>query len=175
MNDNTNTSILRPAQIIRLKGSTRWVAKNAYGEVVDEKCVDNNILLQIRKPIISLLGAAQTDKAQMPFVNAIGFGTDGTAPSEVQTDLIAPITGAKKLLAAAPQFDADGLGVTFVVLFDLTDAYVDGITLREAVLYTQSTTANPNGIAIARTAIGEYKKLTGLFLEYYHKIRTEIE
>lgn len=169
MNNTANQSIL-DYQTFKMKGTTRWVLKDSDGNIVSDTARDNNILLQIRRPIIKLLGAAQLEKTDMPFVYAIGFGTDGTPPDETQTGLIAPVAGANfKLLAAAPQFDADGLGVTFVVLFDLTDAAVDGVTLREACLFTQ------DGTAIARTTIGEYKKLTGLFLEYYHKIRTEVE
>ena len=168
MNNTENRSML-DYHDIKMKGTTRWVLKDAEGNIISDVVRDNNILLQIRKPIIKLLGAAQLEKTAMPFVYAIGFGTDGTPPDETQTGLIAPIAGATfKLLAAAPQFDADGLGVTFVVLFDLTDAAVDGITMREACLFAQ------DGTAIARTTIGECKKLTGLFLEYYHKIRTEI-
>lgn len=159
---------------IKLKGVTTWVTKDASGKILDKVSYNNNILLQIRKPIIKLLGAAQTEKASMPFVYSIGFGTDGTAATETQTGLLAPVDGANKLLAAAPQFDSDGLGVTFVVLFDLTDEYVDGVTLREAVLFTQPNATDTHGIAIARVAVGEYTKKTGTYLEYYHKIRTEV-
>ena len=153
---------------IRLKGTGRWVAKDADGNIVDEKVTENNILLKIRKPIITLLGASQLEKAAMPYVTAIGFGTGSTAPTENDVGLEAPIPGASlKLLAAAPQFDDDGLGVTFVVLFDLTDAAVDNVTMKEACVFTQ------DGTPIARTVIGSYTKLPGLFLEYYHKIRSE--
>lgn len=154
--------------LVPFKGTTRWVAKDINGNIVDEVTKENNILVQIRLPIIKLLGASSLEKTAMPFVNAIAFGTDGTVPNENQTGLIAPISGAKLLLASDPQFDTDGLGVTFVVLFDTTSV-VDNMTIREAVLMTQSTNT-----AIARTAIGEYTKLPGLFLEYYHKIRCEV-
>ena len=93
---------------MNLKGTTRWVLKDAEGNIISDTARDNNILLQIRKPIIKLLGAAQLEKVDMPFVYAIGFGTDGTPPDETQTGLIAPVAGADfKLLAAAPQFDAE--------------------------------------------------------------------
>lgn len=154
---------------LNLKGTTRWVAKLPDGTIVDDFTEENNILLQIRKPIIKLLGASQLEKTAMPYVTAIGFGTNGDAPTEDDTGLKAPVVGASnKLLAAPPQFDEDGLGVTFVVLFDLYDVSVDGIELKEAVVLTQ------DGTAIARTAIGAYTKLPGLFLEYYHKIRSEV-
>ncbi len=149
---------------IKLVGSTRCVAKDIDGNIVSEKVSKNNILLQIRQPIIRLLGGVMTDPTTLPFINAIGFGSDNTPPDINQTGLIAQVNNSRRLLAMAPTFSTDGLQVTFAVLYDLVDNAIDEVFLREACLYTTE------GVAVARTTIGEYKKEPGLFFEFYWTI-----
>ena len=42
---------------IKLKGDIKWVARTKEGEILDQYETSNAILLQIRQPIIKLLGA----------------------------------------------------------------------------------------------------------------------
>lgn len=157
-------NIFSEVDTVELYGITKCVTKNAAGEILSEKINKNNILLQIRQPIIRLLGGALTPVASLPFINAIGFGTDATPPNINQTGLVAQVDGSRRMLAMAPTFSSDGLTVTFAVLFDLVDNSIDEVTLREACLYTTE------GVAVARVTIGEYKKEAGLFFEFYHEI-----
>lgn len=154
-------------QYVELKGTTKGIWRYPDGTVADEKVTKNNILLQIRQPIIKLLGGLMTPKENLPFISSIGFGTDDTPPSIDQTGLIAPVNNSRRLIASAPVFSNDGLQVTFCVLYDLVEPDVDNITLKEECLYTT------DGTAVARTTIGEYKKIPGLFFEFYHCIGYE--
>lgn len=98
----------------------------------------------------------------MPFVNQIKFGSDGTAPTIYQTALLAPITGAVKILPAAPTISADGLQATFGVVFDANE--LNDTVIREAALVAA------DGTTIARAPTGEYRKLTGIYFEFYWTI-----
>lgn len=179
---------------IKLKGDIKWVARTKEGEILDQYETSNAILLQIRQPIIKLLGAfgnvhlsynvnntgwnqvpdtnvvqavtgdisLQVVPTTLPYIAKVGFGSDGTPATIYDTDLIAPIIGGEKLLAAAPTFSADGLRVTFATLLDLQE--LNGVDIREAVLKTV------DGVAVARAPIGYYKKIPGVIFEYYHTI-----
>lgn len=152
---------------LEVKGTVRMVSRDADFNIVDDRTTHNNILLQIRQPIIRLLGGAMTPNEQLPFVNQIGFGTDNTPPTIEDTGLKASVDGSRRLIAAAPTFSTDGLTVTFAVLYDLVEPEIDGVDLREACLYTT------DGIAVARTVIGSYEKVAGMYFEFYWTIGYE--
>jgi hypothetical protein len=149
---------------IKLKGTVRIVERDANHNIVNERVEHNNILLQIRQPIVKLLGGLMTDPSTLPFVSQIGFGEDDTPPTILDTGLIAPVSNSRRLIATAPTFSNDGLQVTFAVLYDLIEPDIDGIAIKEACLYTR------DNVAIARTVIGSYTKVPGLFFEYYWTI-----
>ena len=155
---HVNTTI----ENIELKGSLRLVTKDLNGNVLSDNVVDNNILLAIRVPIVKLLGGFNTPTNQLPIITAINFGSDNTAPTIYQTDLIAPVDGATKALLSAPAFSQDNLRATFAVVFGPTE--FNGITFKEAVLKTAT------GVAVARTVIGSYTKSAGTYFEFYWTI-----
>lgn len=147
--------------VVKAYGTVRIVTKDANHNIVDERVETNNILLQIRQPIIKLLGGLMTDPNTLPFVSMIGFGTDDTPPAITDTGLKAPVNNSRRLIATAPTFSNDGLQVTFAVLYDLVEPDIDGTALKEACLYTR------DGVAIARTVIGSYTKIAGMYFEFY--------
>lgn len=149
---------------VELEGTTRGIWRYPDGSIADEKVTKNNILLQIRQPIVRLLGGLMTDPNTLPFISAIGFGSDNTPPAITDTDLVTPVNNSRRLLATAPTFSTDGLQATFCVLFDLVDNDVDGVPLKEECLYTR------DGVAVARTVIGSYTKVPGMYFEFYHTI-----
>lgn len=149
---------------LEVEGSIRCITKDANGNIVDDVTEKNNILLTIRQPIIRLLAGAMTPVADLPFIKAIGFGSDDTPPTITQTGLIAPISNSRRLIAMAPTISNDGLKATFAVLYDLTEPDIDGVDIKEACLYTA------DGIAVARTVIGLYRKVTGMYFEFYWTI-----
>lgn len=149
---------------IKASGRIRLVTKDKDGNIVDEINEPNNILLQIRQPIIRLLGGVMTPNEDLPFINAIGFGSDDTPPTITDKDLITPVNNSRRLLATAPTFSTDGLTATFCVLFDLVEPDIDGKDIKEACLYTK------DGVAVARTVIGSYSKAAGMFFEFYWTI-----
>ena len=53
----TEVKSYMPTTDVKLKGTVKWCAKDAEGKVIEEYSGSNNILLQIRQPIIKLLGA----------------------------------------------------------------------------------------------------------------------
>ena len=151
-------------ETIECKGTVRMVTRDANHNIVDERTEHNNILLTIRKPIVKLLGGAMTPNSELPFINSIGFGTDDTPPAITQTGLGAEVNNSRRLIAMAPTFSNDGLRVTFAVLYDLVEPDVDNIDLKEACLYTA------DGTAVARTVIGSYKKIEGMYFEFYWEV-----
>jgi hypothetical protein len=157
----TSVSDLNP---VKLKGTVRIVERDSNHNIVSERVERNNILLQIRQPIVKLLGGLMSDPSTLPFVSQIGFGGDDTPPTILDTGLIAPVNNSQRLIATAPTFSNDGLQVTFAVLYDLTEPDIDGIALKEACLYTR------DNVAIARTVIGSYTKIAGMYFEFYWTI-----
>jgi len=179
---------------VKLKGKITGITKDKDGNIVSEQETNNNILLQIRQPIIKLLGAygninmaynvngtgwavvpstnqilnvtgnvqLQVVPDTLPYIASIAFGSDPTPATINNTGLIAPIQGAQKILAAAPIISKDGLSVTFAVLVGLDE--LDNQEICEAVLQTV------DGTAVARAPIGYYKKIPGMYWEFYWEI-----
>jgi hypothetical protein len=100
--------------------------------------------------------------SNLPVVQQIAFGSDPTPATEFDTGLIAPISGASKLLACPPVFTSGGLQAQFSVLFGENE--LNDTPICEAVLLT------PTGTAIARAAIGSYTKVAGMFFEFFWTI-----
>lgn len=179
-----------PSNDVKLSGRVSWKAKDKDGNVVDSYDGSNNILLQIRQPIIKLLGAfgnvqlaasinggdwnkvpdtytlldvhgnvgLQVVPTTLPYVARIAFGSSDKPATIYDTDLEQPISGADKILATAPIFSPDGLQVTFAVLVDMNE--LNDVEIREAVLRTV------DGTAIARSPIGYYRKIPGMYWEF---------
>lgn len=145
-----------------LKGEIKTILRDAEGNVVQETTTPNNILVSIRKPIISLLGGYGMGNADLPFIKYISFGSDDTPANINQTGLVAPIAGAIKLIAANPIISADGLTATFAVLFGMDE--LNNTTMKEACLVTA------DGTAVARSVIGSHSKPAGFYFEFYWTI-----
>lgn len=141
-------------------GVTHGIIRDANGIVYEEQS-KNNIVIAIRKPIISLLGGYLASNP-LPFINQMKFGSGITPPTIYDTSLEEPITGAVKILPAAPTISQDGMLVTFSIVFGENE--MNDITMREAGLFTVDNTM------VARSVIGEYKKLPGMFFEFYWTI-----
>ena len=157
--------ILNPKDCIELpmRGSTHGILRDRSGRVVHEDARSNNIVTAIRVPIIKLLGGyLAPNYAQLPFVNQMKFGTGNTAPTAYQTGLVTPLQDAVKVLPAAPTISQDGLQVTYSVVFGENE--LNDVTMREAGLFTSDNTM------VARSVIGEYHKLAGMFFEFYWTI-----
>ena len=203
-----------------MHGTTRTVLKDADGNVVLDKIVNNNIMQRIRYPIVKLLGGygnaniryrvggsgplatsdalvpssgeiAVTatapgttqvklglDTSALPFVDTIVFGTNvpagGTAVSTVpvsstDTGLTNPVPASFRRISPNPIVSADGLSVTFVAVYPITLAGLDGVHLREVGLYCGGDDAS-GGTMIARALIGDFVKPVGMFFEFYWTI-----
>ena len=145
-------------------GSTHGILRDRSGKVMHEEHSKNNIVTAIRVPIIKLLGGyLSPNYALLPFVNQMKFGTGSSIPaSAYNTGLEAPLQDAIKVLPAAPTISQDGLQVTYSVVFGENE--LNDVTMREAGLFTSDNTM------VARSVIGEYHKLAGMFFEFYWTI-----
>jgi len=190
------------AGTVELSGHTKLVARRGSpdGEIVDIREQTNNILVGIRVPIISLLGAYGLVRstysingaaavpagdsvnvgsvngtvsyqvnyaASLPVVTSMAFGTSSVPATIFDTGIHTPIdinnpSTGKKNLAVSPTFSTDGLKATFAVMF--ADTEMNNVAVSEVALLTA------NNIAIARTVIGSYTKLPGMFFEFYWTI-----
>ena len=149
-----------------LKGFTRGVIKDASGNIYHEEKKDNNIVLAVRTPLVKLLGGFLSQNyAQLPFVSQIKFGNGVLPPTIYQTGLQSPIPGAVKILPVAPTVSSSGLEVTFSVVFG--EQEMNNTLMTEAGLFTTDNTM------IARSVIGEYTKMPGMFFEFYWTIGFE--
>lgn len=145
-------------------GSVKFIIRDKDGNIVDEGGVTNNIVLGIRKPIIKLLAGWALEPGQHPFVQQLALGSGDTAPTVLDNGLVAEIEGSRKLAATAPTISEDGLTATFAFLYNEVDDAVDGKDIKEMGLFTVQ------GDMIARTTIGLWRKVTGMYFEVYWTI-----
>lgn len=147
----------------KLYGEVTYKMYDNNHNLVDTKTVHNNIVLGVRAPIIQLLGGARTDYDALNFVHQVCLGT-GTEEPTINDDHITKIVGSECSLASNPTFDLTGPSVTFAFMYDKEDPAVDGQKIHEMGLYTK------DGTMIARTYVGEWMKVQGLFFEIYWTI-----
>lgn len=118
------------------------------------------------------------DTSALPFVDTIVFGTNipagstavSTVPvSSTDTGLTNPVPASFRRISPNPIVSADGLSVTFVAVYPLTLAGLDGVHLREVGLFCGGDDAS-GGTMIARALIGDFVKPVGMFFEFYWTI-----
>lgn len=147
----------------KLYGSVTYKMYDKDHNLVETKTVPNNIVLGIRMPIIELLGGWATDPSRLPFVKQVILGTSSVPPAVDQTDVQEPIPNSQKNTSNAT-LNTDGPSVTFSFMYDANDANVDGIEIHEMGLYTSDNRM------VARTTVGTWKKIAGLYFEIYWTI-----
>lgn len=186
----TEVKSVMPTTEAKLRGTVSWRAKDADGKVVEEYSGTNNIVLQIRQPIIKLLGAFGNIQLATNIENHGWVKVPDTyVVQDVHGDIAiqvlpttlpyvstiafgsdgTPATINDKDLAA-PIAGAEKLLATAPVFspdgLQVTFAIVvdrnelNNVEIREAVLRTV------DGTTVARAPIGYYKKIPGMYWEF---------
>ena len=179
---------------VELEGHVKWIARKPDGKIVDQYEHSNSILLQIRQPIIKLLGAFGNVHLSYN-VNYTGWNQvpDTNVVQSVNGDISLQVVPTTLPYVARVGFGSDGTPATVndtglilpiaggekllaaaptfsadglrVTFATLLDLNeLNDVEIREAVLKTV------DGTAIARAPIGYYRKIAGVIFEYYHTI-----
>lgn len=187
-----------PTEARELKGTVRIVQRDKDGNVHSDTSRSNTVVVGIRSPIVRLLGGnnhivvkykttangafasvpsgghvgpvngdlyISVDYGSLPFIGSIAFGSSGDPATMYDTALKTAIAGGEKLIAMAPTIDSGNLKVTFAAV--IGDQELNDVMIREAVLKTT------DGTVVARTPIGEHRKIPGMFFEFYWTIGYE--
>ena len=118
------------------------------------------------------------DTSALPFVDTIVFGTNipsgsstvSSLPiSSTDVGLVNPVPASFRRISPNPIVSADGLSVTFVAVYPLVQAGLDGVHLREVGLYCGGDDAS-GGTMIAKALVGDFVKPVGMFFEFYWTI-----
>lgn len=148
----------------KLVGSVTYKMYDKNHNLVSTETTHNNIVLGIRKPIMSLLAGWNKSMDSLPFVKSVYLGTGTTQPTVLDTALEKPIPGSFKETNSDPIINDAGPSVTFAFMYDATDTNVDNIEIHEMGLFTK------DNVMIARTTVGTWKKVPGLYFEIYWTI-----